>query len=117
MLLAWEAAAVTIDLAQNVGIVAQHRIDLEDHVILGQGPEHGGDLALAERVIQRLVDRVHGDAVGRGGLAIDIDGHLQAGILPVVGHVGQFGLLAQRLHQPACSRCRSSVSSRSCRTY
>ena len=35
----------------------QRRLDLEHHVILVHRPEDGGDLALAERVIQRLVDR------------------------------------------------------------
>ncbi len=52
-------------------------------------------LALAERVIERVVDQLRLDAVARGGVAVDLQ--LQRGALGLLvgGDVAQFG---QRLH-------------------
>ena len=62
-------------------------IDLHDHEVLIEAGVHGGDLALAEGVVEHLVDGRGGDAEARGGVAIDDEGCGEALILLVGGDV------------------------------
>ncbi len=81
-----------------VGSVWKFGSDFHDHVVLIQLREDGGDLALAEGVVEGVVDVGHGDAEAGGGIAIDDQLRAQALILQVAGDVGDNGFLAQLLH-------------------
>jgi len=67
--------------------------------ILVQLREDRRDLALAERVVQRIVDHQGRDAEPRGGGAIDLHSRLQALVELVRRHVVQFGQLPQTRHE------------------
>ena len=60
------------------------------------------DLALPERVVQRVVDLRDGDAVARGGVAVDHQRELQARGLLVRHDVLDLGELAQRRRDLRC---------------
>ena len=60
------------------GLLLKLRRDFHDHVILVQPRVNVGDLALAEGVVQRVVDLLHIDAQARGGIAIDDQRGFQA---------------------------------------
>ena len=72
---------------------------LQHHAVLTGLGVDGADLALAKSVIQGIVDSADADAQTRRGVTVDVQKHLQATVLQVAGHVGQFRLLAQRLDQ------------------
>ena len=57
-------------------------------MILVQRGEHRGDDALAERVVEGVVDRGGQDAEARRDLAVDRDVEHRPGIFLVGGHVG-----------------------------
>ena len=81
---------VHVDVFQRVGILLELRIDFQDHVVLVQLREDGGDLALAEGVVERVVD-VRGvmprrEAVSRSMTSVA----QQALVLLVAGDVAQF---------------------------
>ncbi len=87
----------------DVEIVQRGRVGLEvlthfhHHVVLVELRENGGDLALAEGVVERVVDVGHGDAQPGRGVAIDDQLGAQALVLQIAGHVGDNFLLAQLL--------------------
>ena len=84
-----------VDLVQRVEAALQLRQHFEDHLVgveLGKILRH---LALAERVIERIVDQLRLDAVARGGIAVDLQLQRGAVGLLVGGDVAQ---LRQRLH-------------------
>ena len=89
-----------VDHRQAIERTLQRRVDLHDHAILvGLGIDGGND-ALPERVIERVVYRGRGDAeTGRSG-AIDDDVQRQSLLLQVAGDVGDLRQLAELLHQP-----------------
>ena len=62
---------------------------LEDHAILVGLRIDRRDLALAEGVVERVVDRLHRDAEPAGGFAVDLDLHAQAALLRLRGDVEQ----------------------------
>ena len=70
------------------GPVLELGIDLQDDVVLVQRRVHGRDDALAEGVVERVVDRGGQDAVARGDLALDRDVEQRPGIELVGGDVG-----------------------------
>ncbi len=82
-------------LLQKVGILPVLRRHFHHHVILVQRRVHGGDLALAEGVVQGVVDQLRRDAEARRGGAIISDHGLQALILLVAVHVGDDRNVAQ----------------------
>ena len=84
-----------IDLVQGVEAALQLRQHFEDDVIAVELGEILRHLALAERVIQRVVDQLRLDAVARGGVAVDLQLERGALGLLVGGDVAQ---LRQRLH-------------------
>ena len=69
---------------------------------------------LAERVVQRVVDRGRRDAEAAGGRAVDVDVRLQAAVLQVAGDVGELRQLPQpvdQLRHPRRRARRRSASS------
>ena len=60
-------------------------------MVLLQGGVHGRDDALAEGVVERVVDRVGQDAIARGDIALDGDVEHRAGIELIGGDVGDAG--------------------------
>ena len=68
---------------QGLGALPEARLDLHHDVILVHVVVDGGDLALAEGVIQRVVDLREIDAEARRGGAIDIQRDVQAVVLPI----------------------------------
>src|SRR5229473_1647163 len=69
------------------GILLKLRIDLKDHAILVALGENGRNLALRERIVERIVDVLDLDAKpGRSG-AVDHHIGLQAAQLPIGGDV------------------------------
>lgn len=76
---------------------------IDHHAVLVDVRIDGGDLALAERTIQRAVDGAHCDAQARGLCAVDLDVLAQAGIVHVGPDVAQLRVLLQfrlQLGQP-----------------
>ena len=66
-------------IVERVGASAEScGVDLEDDAVLVQLREDGRDLALAERVVERVVDRLRRDAEARRGVAVDHEPRLQA---------------------------------------
>ena len=82
-------AAFHIDLFERIGILPEGGGDLLDHVILIELGVHGGDLALAERIVERVIDQLGCDAQARSGPAIDSQRSVQAVVLLIAADVGQ----------------------------
>ncbi|GCC48217.1 hypothetical protein chiPu_0032550, partial [Chiloscyllium punctatum] len=61
-----------VDVVQRVDRALQLRQHLEDDVVAVELGEVLRHLALAERVIERVVDQLRLDAVARGGVAVDL---------------------------------------------
>src|SRR6266849_4696549 len=80
-----------VDVFQRIGVLLKLRIDLQNHVILIELGENRGDQALAESVVERVVD-VRGENPQTGsGIAINGEHRHQALILLVAGNVAQLG--------------------------
>ena len=60
-----------IEIVQRGGVGLEVGPDLHHDVVLVELGEDGGDLALAEGVVERVVDVGHGDAQPRRGVAVD----------------------------------------------
>ncbi len=80
-----------INLFQRVGILLECRIHFEHDVILVQLRKNRGDLPLAERVVQRVVDRLRQNSQPRCRVAINRQGCLHAALLLIAGHIAQLG--------------------------
>ena len=94
-------ARFDVEIVQRRGIGLEVLPHLHHHVVLVELGEDGGDLALAEGVVERVVHVGHGDAQPRRGVAVDHQLRAQALVLQVAGHVGDHGFLAQLVdHQP-----------------
>ena len=78
-----------VDLRQRRRIALILRRGLEDHAVLVRLPVDGGDLPLAERIVERVVDHLHRDAEPAGLLAVDVDEGAQAAFLRLGRHVAQ----------------------------
>ncbi|KAG1254178.1 hypothetical protein G6F68_010976 [Rhizopus microsporus] len=84
-----------VEVGQRVDLAEQARCDLQDHpVLVGIGLELV-DLALAEGVVEHLVDIVGGEAEARCGGAVDLQPGDTGAHLLVVGHVAQLRQAAQ----------------------
>src|SRR6185437_14222113 len=79
---------------------ADHRgLQLVDHPILvGLGIDRGDD-ALAERVVQQIVDGRRGDAEARGGVAVDLDEHREPLALELARHVDELRDIRQARYE------------------
>ena len=73
------------------GPILEFGIDLQHHVVLVERGVHGRDDALAEGVVERVVDGRGQDAEARGDLAVDRDVEQRPGILLIGGDVGDAG--------------------------
>ena len=82
-----------IELGQIGRVDAELGLCLEDDLIVVGWHIDGADLTSAIGVIKLVADLVDGDAVDRGLLAIDIDGHLRVLDIEVGGNVEQPGYL------------------------
>ena len=80
-------------------LLGKFRSHFHDHVILVQRLVHDRDLALAEGVVQSVVNVRGSHAQPRGGVAIDDHGGFQTLVLLVGVDVAQFGKCAQLLQQ------------------
>ncbi|MNV95287.1 hypothetical protein D3C71_1901650 [compost metagenome] len=65
------------------------RARFQHHAVLVGLGEDGRDLALPERVVQRIGDGLHADAQARRGDPIDHHVCLQPLVLQIAGDVGQ----------------------------
>ena len=72
------AGRAHVNLAQGFGILPELRRRFHHHVILIERRVHGGHLALAEGVVERVVDQLRRDAEARGGVAVVLITRLQA---------------------------------------
>ena len=98
------AAGMHVNVFERIRILRKLRIDFQHHVVLVQLGEDGGDLALSESVVQRVVDGLRQNAQPRSGIAIDHQLSFEAAILLVGGHVAHGRQLAQLVHQSAAPR-------------
>ena len=90
----------TYRLLQRIGVLAELRGDFQHHMVLVELREHDGDQALAEGVVEGVVDGRSGQAEPRGRVAIDDQVFFQRVILLVGGHVAQVGQSLQLGHEP-----------------
>ena len=105
-----EAARGQVDRRQRLQRGLQRRVGLQDHAVLVGLGEDGGDDALAEHIVQRVVDRRRRDAEARRGGAVDHQVDRQPLLLQVAGDIGQLGQLAAAA--PAVSAPRSVNAAR-----
>ncbi len=86
-------------LVHQRGAGAELRRHFQHHAVLVELGEDGGDLALAESVVQGVVDGLHRHAEHAGLVAVDGQLERTALVGQVVVHVGKFRALAQRFGQ------------------
>src|SRR3989442_3170439 len=72
-----------VDGPEGIGGLLEAGSDLEDDVGLGELGEDGGDLALAKRVVEGVVDGLGEDAEAGGGFAVDDERGLGGAVLVV----------------------------------
>src|ERR1700757_977291 len=70
-----------IDGAEPVRALPKLRLHLHDNMVLIERSEHGRDLALAERVVEGVVDHLRREAEARSGGAVVDEGSLEAVVL------------------------------------
>ena len=75
-------------------------------MVLVELGEDGGDLALPEGVVKRVVHVGHGDAQPGSGVAVDHQLGAQSLVLQVAGHVGDHCFLSQLLDHPIGVGCQ-----------
>jgi len=78
-----------VDALERVRIVLELGRDLEDHVVLVELGEDGRDLALAEGVVERVVDGLGQDGQARGEVAVDDQRGHEAAVLLIARHVAK----------------------------
>ena len=83
-------------LIEGADVLGVDRVDLHHHFILIQRLVDGGDLPLAEGVVQQIVGVLYADAEPRHGIAIVDQVHLRAVILTVGVNVRQLRQRRQR---------------------
>ncbi len=93
-----------VDRLQGIDGSVGGRIRLQDDAILIRLGEDGGDDALAEGIVQRVVDRADADAEARRAVAVDGDVGRESVVLLIADHVGELGLLAQAPPRASASR-------------
>ena len=62
-----------VDALQRIRSELILRIDFENHVIFVKRGVDPGDMTLAERIVERVVDRRRRDAEQCGGRAVDLN--------------------------------------------
>ena len=76
-------------LFRSIRVLLKLRIHFEHHVILVELREHGGDLALSERVVQVLSIACGSNSQPRRGVAIDHQVRFKPPVLLIAGHIAQ----------------------------
>ncbi len=99
------AGRTQIDVIELARIALELRRHLQHHVILVELGEHGRDLALAERVVERVVDGRGRDAEARGGVAIDHQMRIQAVVLLIGRDIAQLRAGLSACRPTSRSRC------------
>ena len=107
------AGAGDVELRQRGRVLLIARLRLQDHAVLVGLRIDRRNLALAEGVVERVVDRLHRDAEPAGGFAVDLDLHAQAALLRLRGDVEQPPILSASA--PRASRTIRSRRRRRCR--
>ena len=92
-------------------VLPELRVHLHDHVVLVERGVHRRDLALAEGVVERVVDGLRRDAEARGRRAVDRQRGLEALDLLIAVDVGELGQLPQPLRAPRGAQSSSSRTS------
>ena len=87
-----------IDAGERTQVLAKLRINLQHHVILVELGKHGGDLALAKSVIERIVNGLRQDSKTRGRIAVNHQVGLQPVVLLIAGYVAQLRKRLQTRH-------------------
>ncbi len=95
-----DAGGRDVDAVERARPRGELRLHLEHDAVLARLREDGRDEALAERVVERVVDRRRRDAEPPRGVAVDLHVRLQALVLQVGRHLGQRGLVLQPLDDP-----------------
>ena len=80
--------STSVESATCCGSILEFGVNFQDDMVLLQGSVHRRDDALAEGVVERVVDRAGQDAVARGDVALDGDVEQRSGIELVGGDVG-----------------------------
>jgi hypothetical protein len=79
----------SIDVLQGLGALPEARLDLHHHVILVERAVHDRNLALAEGVVERVVDELRGDAEARRGGPVDHQRRLPSPILLIAAQIDE----------------------------
>ncbi len=66
-------------------------LDFEDHPVLVELGEDGGDLTLTECIVEDVVDRLGQDSQAGSGVAVDLQASLKPGGLLIARHIGELG--------------------------
>ena len=85
---------MNIQFVQFVGVHLELRLALEDYVVLIQLRVHGVDLALAESVVESVVDRCRSNAETRSSWSVNDQGDSQSTRLLVGARIGDPGSCA-----------------------
>src|SRR5438132_1264658 len=89
-----------IDFLEALGALPEARLDFHHHVILVERAVHDRNLALAESVVERVVDELRGDAEARGGGPVDHQRRLLPLILLVAAQIDELRQRAEALRDP-----------------
>ena len=80
--------------------------------------EHGGDLPLPERVVERIVDQLRRHAQAADGVAVDRFIIMRgAEALQIAGHIGELRQHVESLASMMGAHLNSSAASGSCKVY
>ncbi len=91
------AGGADIDVLQRFGALPELGRDLHHHMVLVEVLVDGRDLALAEGIVERVVDLADVDAEARRGRAVDVQLHLQPLVFLIGADVFEFGDVLQRV--------------------
>ena len=80
-----------VELRQRSRVVLVARLRLQHHAVLVGLAVDGGNLPLAEGVVERVGHALHGDAEAAGLLAVDLHHDARAALLRLGGDVAQRG--------------------------
>ena len=84
---------------QRIGSELILRIDFENHVIFVECGVDPGDVTLAERIVERVVDRRRRDAEQCGGRAVDLNLQGPTGRLLIARDCRQLRQILQLRHE------------------
>ena len=93
------AGAGDVELRERVGVLLVARLRFQNDAVLVGLTVDGGNLPLAEGVVERVGDALHGDAEPSGLFAIDVDLHARAAFLRFGGDFAQRRITAQTARQ------------------